>query len=62
MSTKIDSLTVDTAVTTTATEIVSVGFPQSTGKAEMMQGSTEDVAERLAAVLRERGFVKGPAS
>jgi electron transfer flavoprotein beta subunit len=60
MSTKIDSLTVDTAVTTTASEIVSISFPQSTGKAEMMQGSAEDIAERLAAVLRERGFVKGP--
>lgn len=62
MSTKIDSLTFDTAVTTTASEMVSVSFPLSTGKAEMVQGSAEVVAERLAAVLRERGFVKGPTS
>ena len=54
MSTKIDSLTFDTAVTTTASEMVSVSFPLSTGKAEMVQGSAEVVAERLAAVLRQR--------
>jgi electron transfer flavoprotein beta subunit len=40
-------------------EIMSVAFPVSQGRAEMLEGKAEAVAERLAALLRERGFVRG---
>jgi electron transfer flavoprotein beta subunit len=36
--------------------VQTVSFPEAAGHAEMIQGSADEVAERLATILKERGF------
>jgi len=36
-----------------------LSFPETSGHAEMIQGSAADIAERLATILKERGLVAG---
>jgi electron transfer flavoprotein beta subunit len=59
MSTKVQSLELDVQLPPIVSEIVAVGFPESAGRAEMVEGDADFVADRLAAFLRERGFVNG---
>jgi len=59
MSAKIEALSVGEPLDAAVPAVLSVEFPKSSGKAEMIQGDTEEVAERIAAVLRERGVLKG---
>lgn len=46
------------ATTVTAPEVTlrRLAKPESSGHAEMIEGSVEEIAERIAALLRERGF------
>lgn len=59
MSAKVESLQFDVQHPPLVSEIVAVGFPESAARAEMVQGEAAVVADRLAAFLRERGFVNG---
>jgi electron transfer flavoprotein beta subunit len=58
LSAKIDEISVAVQPTPQRSEIVSLGFPESSGRVEMIEGTTEAVAGRLAAILRDRGLVK----
>jgi len=59
MSAKIQSLEFDVTVPAAGSEILAVAFPESAGRAEMIEGEVGIVADRLASLLRERGFVNG---
>jgi electron transfer flavoprotein beta subunit len=48
----IDSVTVDTEVTVSA-----MAVPESASHAEMIEGNVQQVAEKIAQLLRERGVV-----
>ncbi len=56
---KIPSLALDVTPAPAASEIVSMGFPESSARAVMMNGDAESVAEALVAALHERGFIRG---
>jgi electron transfer flavoprotein beta subunit len=59
LSAKVQSLHLDVQVSPLAAGVVGFSFPESSAKAEMIDGEAGFVAERLAAFLRERGFVNG---
>jgi electron transfer flavoprotein beta subunit len=59
MSAKVQSLELDVQLPPAVSGILAVGFPESAGRAEMVEGEADVVADRLAAFLRERGFVNG---
>lgn len=41
--------------------VEAMSLPQMTGQAEMIEGTAEVIADRLATLIRERGFVAGSA-
>ena len=56
---KISAVQLDVDASALVGEVESLGFPESSGRAEMVEGKAEEVAARLVAILRERGFAKG---
>jgi electron transfer flavoprotein beta subunit len=59
MAAKVRSLAPDVQLPPNPAEIASLGFPEGNAAVEMLEGKAEDVADRLTALLRERGFVNG---
>ena len=59
LSATIPDLTVEADAPIQLSEIESLGFPESAGHAEMIEGDADEVAARLVSMLRERGFVRG---
>jgi electron transfer flavoprotein beta subunit len=56
---KIPTVDIDVDIDAKLGEVESLGFQESSGHAEMIEGKAEAVAARLVAILRERGFAKG---
>lgn len=59
MSVKIDEIAVAVEAVPDRSEIISLSIPESSGRVEMIEGAAEAVATRLAAILRDHGFMKG---
>jgi electron transfer flavoprotein beta subunit len=56
LSVKIPAVEVQAQEDLSGVEIQSIQFPEVAGRAEMLDGGAESVAERLVAIFRERGF------
>ena len=54
-----ETLTVDVAAPDAASTLVSLARPEPKIGATMLEGDAEQVAEQIAAVLRERGALVG---
>lgn len=59
MSAKLESVEAAAPAGGAATEVIALAKPERSGGATMWDGEAEDVAEKLLAVLRERGLLKG---
>ena len=58
MSVKIRDIAVSVETAPYGSEIMSLSLPESSGRVEMIDGTAEVVAGRLATILRDRGLVK----
>ena len=56
MSAKVQSLELDVQLPPAVSGILAVGFPESAGRAEMVEGEADVVADRLAAFLRNEAL------
>jgi electron transfer flavoprotein beta subunit len=56
---KIDEVAVTAAPSSSGSEVLRLFKPEAAGRAKMLEGSPEEVADQLVALFSEKGFVKG---